>query len=624
MKDGNLKKYNYNYSALGDFDSIKAELLKYIKKFYPDEYANFESKQAGGIILDAFSYIGEMLSFTQGQYFNQLFIETVTDYQSAYNLAQFFGFNNIGPSLPWVTIDATIEVTDLSNLPKIQPGAQIFTGNGSIRYFLTSEIDFNKVPEAHYTKYYKNGSIYKYKIPAQGFATTYQLKTHTYAVTPTDGATFEKFYEISLPDSNVQEIFSVEDNHGQKYSEVSHLIQDTALTYKVNENDVNNNVPYLLFEEKVPYRYIKKNYIGSNDSVQTKIVFGSISPSEYQSKLFNINPADLVLPADLVGIDGQANAITKLHNRDFDPENMILMDQMGIGPSQNDIITVKYAIGGGNNVDTVNPNELKRMSNIDWTWLDGRSEVANVMNSLVITNKQPSAGGKDKLTIEEIKHYTKGQALSQKRAVTPNDYQAIVMSMPTYLGRPEKVHITRSDNATADPFKFYLFLASVDADGYLYNSALNPAFVHNIRMYLKKYKGLSDLLVIKGGNIINFKLEFDVKVDYGTDLKVASFNILQASKSYLDITKWDFGQWFDTNDFYKYIRESVDNISTIKGLKLVFPNQTELDAGNYSQCGLNKINYNGELQRYEIPQDSILEMKHPGSDIIIHAEALKY
>jgi len=100
MKDGNLKKYNYNYSALGDFDSIKAELLKYIKKFYPDEYANFESKQAGGIILDAFSYIGEMLSFTQGQYFNQLFIETVTDYQSAYNLAQFFGFNNIGPSLP--------------------------------------------------------------------------------------------------------------------------------------------------------------------------------------------------------------------------------------------------------------------------------------------------------------------------------------------------------------------------------------------------------------------------------------------------------------------------------------------------------------------------------------------
>jgi hypothetical protein len=100
MKANDLKKYKYNYSALGDFNSIREELLTYIKKFYPEEYNNFENQHSGGIILDAFSYIGELLSFTQGQYFNQLFIETVTDYQSAYNLAEFFGFNNIGPSLP--------------------------------------------------------------------------------------------------------------------------------------------------------------------------------------------------------------------------------------------------------------------------------------------------------------------------------------------------------------------------------------------------------------------------------------------------------------------------------------------------------------------------------------------
>jgi hypothetical protein len=624
MAATDLKQYKYNYSALGDFDSIKAELLAYIKKFYPNEYDNFENQQAGGIILDTFSHIGELLSFTQGQYFNQLFIETVTDYQSAYNLAQFFGFNDIGASLPWVTIDATVEVPadNLANIPKLLPGAEIFSGNGSIRYFLTSEIDFNSVLEENWTKFYKNGSLFKVRIPAQGFATSYNLKTYTTTVTPADGANFVKFYEVTLPDLDVQEIFSIEDNNGQTYYEVSHLIQDTILNYKINENDENDNIPYLLFEEKVPFRYIKKNFL-SGENIQTKLIFGGIGVGEYQAKLFNINPADLILPADLIGIDGRSSSINKLMNRDYDPENMMLMDQTGIGPSKDDVLTVKYSTGGGNGINTVNPNELKRITKTTWSW-PGNEEKTEISSSLLVTNNQPSAGARDKLTLEELKHHTKGQAVSQKRAVTPNDYQAIVMSMPSFLGRPEKVHLTRSNNATVDPFKFYLYLASIDNNGYLYNSVLNPAFVHNIRMYLKKYKGLSDLIVIKGANIINAKIEIDVKVDYGVDLKTASYNVLQTIKSYFSLSKRDFGQWVDVNDLFKYIRDNVDNISSINNFKLVFPTATELDSGRYAQCGLNKLSFNGRLNRHTMPQDSILEIKYPESDIKVHIEALKY
>ena len=107
----NNKLYKTDYSSLNSFDTARQSVLDMLKKFYPDDYKNFENGKSGGMILDAFAFIGEILHFTQGQYFNQAFPQTVTDRQKAANLAQWYGMKNIGATLPWVTIKATISVS---------------------------------------------------------------------------------------------------------------------------------------------------------------------------------------------------------------------------------------------------------------------------------------------------------------------------------------------------------------------------------------------------------------------------------------------------------------------------------------------------------------------------------
>jgi len=83
------KKFNSNdYSAMGDFGTAKAELMKVLKKLYPETYQNYTSGKSGAPVVDMFAFVSDVLSFTNGQVFNQMFPQTVTDYQSAVNLAQ--------------------------------------------------------------------------------------------------------------------------------------------------------------------------------------------------------------------------------------------------------------------------------------------------------------------------------------------------------------------------------------------------------------------------------------------------------------------------------------------------------------------------------------------------------
>jgi len=140
----------------------------------------------------------------------------------------------------------------------------------------------------------------------------------------------------------------VTDQDGNKYYEVDHLVQDTVFEYILNENDENNNIPYLLFDEIARRRFIKRQYVSTNDDkVYTKLIFGNTSEADYNEKSMNINPNDTILPATFLGLDSHSTAINQLINKDFDPENMLVVDSLGIGPSNQDVLTIKYVTGDG-------------------------------------------------------------------------------------------------------------------------------------------------------------------------------------------------------------------------------------------------------------------------------------
>jgi len=163
---------------------------------------------------------------------------------------------------------------------------------------------------------------------------------------------------------NVQQILNVTDQNGNKYYEVDHLAQDKAFEYIINDNDVHNNIPYLLFDNEAKYRFTTKQFVSSVDGkVYTKLIFGNISESEYQSRLFNANPNDMILPSTFMGIDEYSSAMNQINNRSYDPQNMMLVDSLGIGPTNGDILTIKYVSNENTNIK-VESGVLTRIKNI--------------------------------------------------------------------------------------------------------------------------------------------------------------------------------------------------------------------------------------------------------------------
>jgi hypothetical protein len=64
-----------NYSAL-DFDTLKAEIIQYIKENYPDEQNDFLETNTGIMIIDILSYIGDVLSYRADFLANENYLST--------------------------------------------------------------------------------------------------------------------------------------------------------------------------------------------------------------------------------------------------------------------------------------------------------------------------------------------------------------------------------------------------------------------------------------------------------------------------------------------------------------------------------------------------------------------
>ena len=612
---------NVNYTSLNDYNSAKNELERLLKQYFPDTYKNYTSGGAGAPIVSMYAFIAEVLSFTQGQYFNQIFPQTVTDYQSAINLANWRGFKDIGASLSWVPIKATITAPasagtiNRDQLPKIIPGATIGSRDNNVPDFiLASEIDFSKIDETEWVKYYSvSGSLNRADISAIGYATSYNIFNYA-TIISTPSNEFQPFYEISLPEANVQQTVSVTDDAGNAYYEVDYLAQDTIFDYQLNENSVQDNIPFLLFEKRVPRRYIRKLYVGTDGKVYTKIVFGNTNETSYNESLFAINPADLVLPVQLSGLSAQALSLQKLANKEYDPNNLLSIDSLGIAPSVGSTISIQYISGGGD--IKVPAGKLNRIRNITWSWNDNTYS-SSIIPTIVVNNDTPSAGGKDKMSIEEIKHSLIQRSETQKRAVTPQDYAALLDSLPGYLGRPDKIYVSRA-NESIDPFKFFIYLLSIDNNGYFIDPTTNAALNHNMRIYLKKYKALNDLVLIKKGNVANILINFNIIVNKNYKAEEVSFNTIQFTKKYFAKQNWDFGKHIYVDEFSDYIKQNVTGILSIGFLNIKTPNNYNND---YSMNSFyNGLTYDAKKRMYFVPSNAIIEVKYPNRDIIINTD----
>ena len=84
------KRSLVNFAAT-DFDTLKAELISYIKAVYPTEYNYFAESDIGVMLLELVAYMGSINSMKVDMLANENFLATATQRKSITKLLDLVG-----------------------------------------------------------------------------------------------------------------------------------------------------------------------------------------------------------------------------------------------------------------------------------------------------------------------------------------------------------------------------------------------------------------------------------------------------------------------------------------------------------------------------------------------------
>jgi hypothetical protein len=169
----------------------------------------------------------------------------------------------------------------------------------------------------------------------------------------------------------------------------------------------------------------------------------------------------------------------------------------------NSTIFIQYRIGGGLGTNLGN-NVINQVGTVSF-FVNGPSEVINssVVNSLRCVNATAAIGGSNPPTVEEIRNYVSFNFAAQKRAVTVQDYESLIRTMPAQFGAPAKVSITEKDN------KINIEILSYDSSGKL-TSIVSNTLKQNIANYLSNYRMMNDYISVLTAEVIDLSVDISV------------------------------------------------------------------------------------------------------------------
>lgn len=127
---------NLHYTSQ-DYSSMKSRLVQYLEEQYPTTFSNYVEGELLVVLLEMWAFLADLLSFKMDQIANEVFIDTVTELDNAFRLAQLVGYDPVPPIAARAFFSATIQTplaTDL-NLGNAIP-LELPAPEGSITYEL--------------------------------------------------------------------------------------------------------------------------------------------------------------------------------------------------------------------------------------------------------------------------------------------------------------------------------------------------------------------------------------------------------------------------------------------------------------------------------------------------------
>jgi hypothetical protein len=113
IKNPNLVNLNFTNQ---DFWSMKSRLVDFIKEKFADDFTDFVESSLAIMLIENWAFIADTLSFKIDQVANEIFIDTVSEVDNAFRIAQLVGFRPMPPIAARSLWSATINSVLSTNL----------------------------------------------------------------------------------------------------------------------------------------------------------------------------------------------------------------------------------------------------------------------------------------------------------------------------------------------------------------------------------------------------------------------------------------------------------------------------------------------------------------------------
>jgi len=629
-----MPTYKKDISYLGrDFAGLRSNLIEFAKTYFPNTYKDFNESAPGTMFLESVAYVGDVLGYYIDATFKESLLPYAEEKNQVYNIAQFMGYTPrlISPSMATVTFSQEVPaMTDDPTQPdydyalNIKSTTRLFAPNFGVEYRLLTDCNF-KVDQGDVVKEISqtstNGTIEYYRLHKKITVVSGYSKTESF----TFGSPI-KYDRVTLSEENVTDIISVSDGDGNTWYEVPFLAQDMVFTefQNIESNDsslvqFDATNPYILKRLKTSKRF--RTYVRPDKKTEMRFGAGTlVTPDE-----------ELIPNPDNVG-SNLPGSPSKLGIA-FDPNNFTNTRAYGEAPS-NTTLEITYAFDGGSkhNVRSgeINSFASKIVTSLPST-LDG-TKITRVNNSLSVVNDEPSSGGMDVESVEEIKQNAMAFFQAQSRSVTRDDILVRIYALPERYGNIAKAYVVQDEQITTQPgeeltftknqFGLNLYLLGYNNNRKL--TKLNDVTKLNLKVYLDRFRMVTDAYNIKDAYIVNIAIKFDILTKKGYNKNEVLLNAINEVKNYFNIDLWQINQPLVIAEVVaKLIEvEGVVGVETPSdsnplGTNIVIENRYDTAkgySGNVYDLGDPAVIKNGVV--YPSRDPAIFELKFPDTDII--------
>ena len=596
-----------------DFESLRQDLINYTKEYYPELIDNFNDASVYSVFLDLNAAIGDNLHYHMDRSIQETVLQYAQQRSSVYNIARTYGLKVPGarPSVALVDFSITVpafgDQEDTRYLGVLRAGSQTVGAGQTFEtvYDIDFSSQYNNEGYPNRTKipnFDSNNNLVNYTITKREVVVNGITKVFKKVITPAD---VKPFFEFFLPEKNVLSVTSVIQKDGTSYQATptySEFISSPNRWFEVDALAENT-----VFVED-PTKPSDRPGIKVGRYIETDLRFITEYTPEGFMKL-QFGNATVTADEQLAQF---ARTGVPLRIQDY-------QNNIGLGKTvkANTTIFVQYRIGGGT-VSNIGVNAINQVGTINF-YVNGPSANINslVINSLRVNNVTAAIGGANPPSTDEVRNMVSFNFASQNRAVTVNDYNALIKKMPGKYGAPAKVAITESDN------KININILSYDSTGRLTQQVSNT-LKQNIANYLSNYRMINDYIAVNVAQVIDLEYEISVVIDSTQNQGEVVTRIIDVVSQKMNPLFREMGQNVSVSE----IRSDVQNVSGVMSVTdIAVFNKV---GGQYSSSQTSQRYSNAATKQIQLVDDTIFaepsqiyQIRFPNKDIKVRVKNLK-